>query len=250
MLTRAHINWRHTCEQAYHVKRYLRLILIFIAFNFVSYCLFSRSGCEQAARARATALTVLHLAFSLWGSLTWRQIDGMCASAAGALLVFHHTAVVFNGVYFLFFLLHEMWNPHVDWTVMPTIQLRRTEFVNFLPYSPNDRPGGSPASPPGHIPPQYANDLPDPNSVHQSWNNGDLDDPSMREHLPFSGAMQGGLSGVSPLVPGSTKLDASRTDFPPLWEVNPQTHPRLASHVDALRQQQHQRRNSQPDQDD
>lgn len=240
VMTRAHLNWRPTCEQSYHVKRYLRLNLIFIAISFVTYYLFSRDGCEQAARARATALTVKHLAFSLWGALTWRQIDEMCASAAGTLLVFHHTAVVFNGAYFLFFLLHEMCNPRVDWTVMPVVQLRKTEFVNLSPYSPNDRPEHPPATsmPPGHFPPQYISgdvDITNPKIHHLR---DEYAQETQRDQLPLSAASQGGLGAVAGI--------RTEGEFPPLWEVNPQTHSRLASHVQEFQQHKHQRRNSQP----
>jgi len=248
VLSREHHNWRHSCEKMYHVKRYLRLCLVFIGVNFGTYCLFSRAGCEQAARARATALTVLHLAFSLWGTLTWKKMDALCADAAGPLLEFSHVAVCLNAAYFVFFVVHELFiNPHVDWTVMPAIHLRRTEFVNFMKYTPETGPvvlHQTPSSPPGHTPPQYSTAVA---ADHHSTNMYDLDQAQREgrpQHPPgLQQAFIPSSAGLSPIDHGAQQAGHN---LPRVWDVSPHsppaaTQPRhLASHIDALRHQQSQ----------
>lgn len=111
------------CEKTYHVRRFLTLTLAFNAISFSSYFIFSRPGCEEQARARATALLVLHLGFSVWGTAAWRRLEPKCEDAMGSkLVIFQHIAVVYNALYFTFLCGHEVvMNPDSDWTVMPVV---------------------------------------------------------------------------------------------------------------------------------
>jgi len=111
------------CEQTYrkfHLKRYISYSMVFSSISLLSFCAYSRVTCKETVRARATALLIMHLAFTVWGSLTWRQMDPSCANRNGSLLVlYQHITVLFNGVYFFLLLVHEVHPPKADWTVMP-----------------------------------------------------------------------------------------------------------------------------------
>merc|ERR1712216_17142 len=90
------------CEDVYHLSKYVELS---IAFNLVSLCTyFIFTAGNETTRGRATAFTMVHLAFSLWGSLTWSKLDALCTDPSAhndKLLLAHHITVFYNGAYFL-----------------------------------------------------------------------------------------------------------------------------------------------------
>jgi len=114
------------CEQTYHryhMRKYITFSVVLCATSLFTYFVFSRVKCKESVRGRATALLILHFAFTAWGVLTWRQMDPSCANQNGSLLFdFQHVSVVFNGAYFLFLIMHEMFPPKADWTVMPKLE--------------------------------------------------------------------------------------------------------------------------------
>merc|ERR1711988_1868440 len=64
------------CEQVFHLKRFITLSLTFNGIALFTYLIFKDTKNNlETARARATALIVLHLAFSVWGTLTWQKLS-------------------------------------------------------------------------------------------------------------------------------------------------------------------------------
>lgn len=108
------------CEQTYHMKKYSTLSIVFNFMAFLSFFVFSRIKCKDSVRARATAVLILHLAFTAWGLLTWRKLDAQCQDANDPVFLgFHHATVLWNGMYFFFYAIHEVCPPKADWTVCP-----------------------------------------------------------------------------------------------------------------------------------
>jgi len=114
------------CEQVFHLKRFITLSLTFNGIALFTYLMFScradTISSLENARARATALIVLHLAFSVWGTLTWQKLNSACEDIDVEILCAHHSSTAYNGVYFILLFLHECIPHEADWTVMPSFQ--------------------------------------------------------------------------------------------------------------------------------
>jgi len=161
------------CEQTYHMKKYLTLSIVFNSVAFLSFFVFSRIKCKDSVRARATAVLILHLAFTLWGLLTWRKLDAQCQDANDPMLLgFHHATVFWNGMYFFLYIVHEICPPNADWTVCPWFGPRIIDvkgghkytntYTNSVFQSPTMSPKGGPYPGPVMAPPPST--YPDSNS--------------------------------------------------------------------------------------
>lgn len=109
------------CEDSYHMRKYVLLSVAFNTGSLVSYFVFARWKCDENARARATAFTIVHLAFCVWGLLTWRKFNSPCTDLINDTLVFyHHGTSVLNGLYFILYAVHEtqLRRMSADYTVM------------------------------------------------------------------------------------------------------------------------------------
>jgi len=112
------------CEKTYHLKRFVTFSITFNSIGFFTYLVFSwlvKRNDRESARARAMALIVIHLAFSVWGSLTWQKLmNTNCEDDLDLdMKIAHEGSIAFNGVYFIALFLHEVIPHEADWTLMP-----------------------------------------------------------------------------------------------------------------------------------
>jgi len=128
------------CGKSTHVWKYCFLNTIIAGGIFVSFLIFPGGG--EGARARALMITILHLAFVVWGVLLWSE-QPSCLDVVRnkfiqiytmyAVLIWHNTA------FFIFYILHEMWLGKYcggDLTLLPEASVRKSsEMHNFI-YAP------------------------------------------------------------------------------------------------------------------
>jgi hypothetical protein len=91
------------CEKTYHLKRFVTFSITFNSIGFFTYLVFSwlvKRNDRESARARAMALIVIHLAFSVWGSLTWQKLmNSNCEDDLDLdMKIAHEGSIAFNGV--------------------------------------------------------------------------------------------------------------------------------------------------------
>jgi len=112
------------CEKQYHLKRFIWLSIAFNTIAFITYLVFSwfvKKGDWETARARAMLLIIMHLAFSVWGGLTWQKlVDSNCEDFLDIdFQIAHEGSIALNGMYFVMLFLHEVIPHKADYTLMP-----------------------------------------------------------------------------------------------------------------------------------
>lgn len=97
------------CAGAVHLWKYGFLNVFIAIFSVLSYFFFPAGG--EGARARATLLTILHLALAFWGMSIWSGASATCNTVIsqhfGEMYTFGRVCVWHNAVLFTLFLAHE-----------------------------------------------------------------------------------------------------------------------------------------------
>lgn len=97
------------CAGAVHLWKYGFLNVFIAIFAVLSYFFFPAGG--EGARARATLLTILHLALAFWGMNIWSGASATCSTVIsqhfGDMYAFGRVCVWHNAVLFTLFLAHE-----------------------------------------------------------------------------------------------------------------------------------------------
>jgi len=112
------------CAGAVHLWKYGFSNVFVATFAVLSYFFFPSGG--EGARARATLLTILHLALAFWGMSIWSSASATCSTVIaqhfGAMDAFGRVCVWHNAVLFTLFLAHETFLGEelgVDLTLVP-----------------------------------------------------------------------------------------------------------------------------------
>jgi len=83
--------------------------VFFAVAGITTYCFFPGGG--EGARARAMVMTIIHLAFVVWGILMWYHISPECLEIIqdnySSMVLFLKLCLVHNGMFGLLFLIHE-----------------------------------------------------------------------------------------------------------------------------------------------
>jgi len=97
------------CGQTTHAYKYALMNTFFALFSITTYCFFPGGG--EGARARAMVMTIIHLAFFVWGFLMWYHLSPECSKIMEDnytdMMIFLYVCVVHNALFGLLFLIHE-----------------------------------------------------------------------------------------------------------------------------------------------